>query len=268
MHVLWRFDREVCTNRTCFACTIAGHRPPQLWRYTGHRDRSVKHVDAFVAPSRFTAEIYAANGFHAPFRHLPDFLPQPKPPAPSAEFEGKRPFFLFVGRLEKIKGAQALIEAFREYDKADLYIAGTGNFEPILRELAAGLGHVHFLGMLNHERLWQLYQRAVATVVPSLCYESFGIITLESWSMRTPVIVHDLGALPEVVRDGRGGLTYKSLDELRHALETLQYQPDYRQQLGEQGYQSYIERYAEEPHLKMYYDLIVELEATKQELNS
>ncbi|MBZ0303501.1 MAG: glycosyltransferase, partial [Anaerolineae bacterium] len=65
MHILWRFDREVCTRRTCFTCTLAGHRPPQLWRYTNHIERSIQHVDAFISPSQFTADIHAANGFSA-----------------------------------------------------------------------------------------------------------------------------------------------------------------------------------------------------------
>jgi glycosyltransferase involved in cell wall biosynthesis len=40
------------------------------------------------------------------------------------------PFFLFVGRLEKLKGLQTLIPVFRRYLKAQLLIAGTGSYEP------------------------------------------------------------------------------------------------------------------------------------------
>src|SRR6185295_16838678 len=34
-HVLFAFDREACTVRSCLACTLHSRRPPQLWRYTG-----------------------------------------------------------------------------------------------------------------------------------------------------------------------------------------------------------------------------------------
>ena len=34
-HVLWRHNREVCTGRQCFRCSLHYRRPPQLWRHTG-----------------------------------------------------------------------------------------------------------------------------------------------------------------------------------------------------------------------------------------
>lgn len=253
MHILWRFDREVCTRRTCLACTLAGKRPPQLWRYTGRIARAAQSVDCFIGPSAFLRDIYHANGFPAPIEVLPHFLPPPSP-LEAAPSPAERPYFLYVGRLEKIKGVQVLIEAFRQYRGADLVIAGTGAYEAELRAQAADLPHVRFAGFLYHDQLAGLYRGAVAALVPSLCYESFGWATLEAFVHHTPVIVHDLGALPEVAADG--GLTYRTLPELVEALHTLAAQPGLRQRLGEAGYARYEAHYTEARHLDGYAALI------------
>ncbi len=269
MHVLWRFDREPCTRRTCLACTLHGRRPPQLWRYTGQLDRAVKHVDAFIAPSLFTREIYHTHGFPAPIRHIPHFMPDAelvdeRPSRPDPELlPTERPYFLFAGRLEKIKGVQTLLDAFRQYDQADLVIAGDGDYKAELQQKAKGLAHVHFLGMLDHSQLRRLYAHAIATLVPSICYETFGWPALESFAMHTPVIAHNLSVPSEITQAADGGLVYKTIDELIAALESLQTEPDLRGRMGENGYQSYTDFYTEEKHLTLYYNLIEELEAAR-----
>ncbi|MBZ0299516.1 MAG: glycosyltransferase family 4 protein, partial [Anaerolineae bacterium] len=199
-----------------------------------------------------------------PIRHIPHFLPQSEvDDAPDSGPPRERPYFLFVGRLEKIKGVQVLIDTFRDYHQADLVIAGRGNYEATLREMAADLSHVHFLGMIGHEVLRRYFRGALATLVPSICYESFGMTIIESFTMRTPAIVHNLGALPEVVKDG-GGLTYDTPEELVRALEIMRTQPDFRNQLGEQGYQLYMSHYSETRHLNSYYDLIAEMKTMRE----
>ncbi|MEO6093126.1 MAG: hypothetical protein ABIT04_13025, partial [Novosphingobium sp.] len=44
-HVLWRHQRELCTGRECLRCSLAYHRPPQLWRRTGTLDRQLDKMD-------------------------------------------------------------------------------------------------------------------------------------------------------------------------------------------------------------------------------
>ena len=51
----------------------------------------------------------------------------------------RRPYFLFVGRLEKIKGLQELLPVFGHYEKAQLWIVGVGDYEPVLHRMARGI---------------------------------------------------------------------------------------------------------------------------------
>ncbi|HEX7930661.1 MAG TPA: glycosyltransferase, partial [Sphingomicrobium sp.] len=72
-HVLWKNRSRACDSRTCFSCSIRSGLPPQLWRYTGLRDRYLRKVDRLLAPSRFTAEMHRENGVEAPIEVLPLF---------------------------------------------------------------------------------------------------------------------------------------------------------------------------------------------------
>ncbi len=259
MHVLFRDNREPCIEPHCLRCTFHFRRPPQLWRYTRLLGRSVPHVDLFLAPSRFTIEAHRARGFTGPMRRLPPFLPELEVEADGAGFDnGGRPYFLFVGRLERLKGLQVLLEVFRTYRAADLLVAGNGTYGDELRRAAAGLAHVRFLGHVNAAELDSLYRGATALLMPSIGYETFGLVGVEAMARRTPVIVHDLGALPELVADSGGGLVYTSSGELVEAMGQMLANPSLRQELGDRGYAAWRERWSEEPHMAAYFAAIDE----------
>lgn len=255
MHVLWQNGEQPCVTPSCLSCQLRGKRPPQLWRHTGLMNRSLDNIDQFLAPSRFTMGMHQSRGLAGrPFTVLPYFIPEPVSlPEPRA---GARPYFLFVGRLEKIKGLQVLLETFRQFDRADLVIAGDGEYGPTLRAQAAGIPGVTFLGRLTPTELEQYYRGATAVLVPSICYEVFGIVMLEAFAMSTPVIANDLGALPEVVADSQGGLTYRNRDELLDALNRMLDDREFRDTLGENGRTALLNNWTTSPHLDQYFDII------------
>jgi len=255
MHVLFRNNREPCVEPHCLRCTLAFARPPQLWRYTGLLERELSHVDLFLSPSRFTKRAHEERGFTRPIRHLPYFLPEIPPAEPARR---DRPYFLFVGRLERLKGVQVLVESFRSYREADLLVVGEGEQRAELERQAEGLDHVHFLGRVHPSELPPLYAGAVSLLVPSIGYEVFGIVILEGFAQRTPAIVHDLGALPEVVEESGGGLVYRSQEELLAALEALRTDPERRRALGDAGHDALKRLWSEETHVEDYFARIEE----------
>lgn len=256
MHVLWRFNKEPCDSRKCIRCQLRGGRPPQLWRYSNVLARSLEHVDAFIAPSVFTREKHREFGLtvNAPIIHIPNFIPPPDAitaPDPSPH---PRPYFLFVGRLERIKGAHVLVAAFNRYAKADLLLAGEGQEAGALAELATGT-NIHFLGQTSYAELQVLMRHAIAVVVPSIGFEVFPTTVLEANAQGTPVVGHRFGPLPEML-DERGGLTYGTEAELLAALETLRTDAGIRAELGARGRAEYAAEWTEERHLERYFDLI------------
>jgi glycosyltransferase involved in cell wall biosynthesis len=218
-HVLWKFGKRPCDKPECLRCTIRAKRPPQWWRYTGLLESSSRSVDQFVAPSRFTAQMHAQRGFVQPVAHLPYFIERTdqdwKAPGPRPQ---ERPYFLFVGRLELIKGLQSLISLWYRVAEHDLLVAGTGGFEPELRAMAASNPRIKFLGPQSQDQLGKLYFHAVACVIPSITYETFGMIIIEAFARKTPVIVRDLGPFPEAVQESGGGFVYRTDEELLAAI--------------------------------------------------
>jgi len=257
MHVLWKNNREVCTKPSCLSCQLRGKRPPQLWRSTGLMAKMLEHIDCFLSPSRFTLQKHLDMGLDVPIEHHPYFLPRDKDRAdiPTSK-NGTKPYFLFVGRLEYIKGVQNLIEVFRSRPEFNLKIAGDGAYRPDLELSAKGCPNIEFLGRLTQDQLADNYKSAVAVIVPSICYETFGIIIIEAFSYQTPVIVNDLGALPEVVEDSNGGFIYRTEEELLDAMNKLVADPNLRAEMGNNGYRAYLKEWNEEPHLNRYFRLI------------
>lgn len=259
MHVLWRHNRELCTGRECVRCSLSYRRPPQLWRYTGFLEREVAHVDAVIAMSRFSADKHREFGFAREMEVLPYFLPDPESSAPPVA-EGApphpRPYFFFAGRLERIKGLDDVIPAFRDFPDADLVIAGDGTHGEQLRALAQGMPNVKFLGRIAPDDLRQYYQHAVALVVPSECYETFGIVLIESFRQGTPVIARRLGPFPEIVEQSGGGELFSTRDELVQAMRRMQGDPAYRTRLSASGYAAYVNRWSERVVVPQYLGIV------------
>jgi glycosyltransferase involved in cell wall biosynthesis len=196
--------------------------------------------------------------------HLPVLVPPPDVPEKPGVEPKDRPYFLYVGRLEKLKGVQDLLRLFREYRETDLLIAGTGSFEPSLKEQARGLDHVRFLGALHPGALGPLYRGAVAALVPSLCYETFGLTAAEAMSHGTPVIVRRIGALAETLEESGGGLAFATLQECREAMEALRTQPELRERLGRSGQEAVGRLWSPEVHLRQYLGLLDSLLAGRR----
>lgn len=268
-HVLFKYRREACLHRNCFWCTLSYRRPPQPWRYTSMLKAALHHVDAFIAPSEYVLRRHLADGLNIPIVHIPPALGgtvETREPLPSAQELGlpARPFFLFVGRLEKLKGLQTVLPLFQKYEEADLVIAGDGEFETELRSLAGRCPRIHFLGRLTPLQLRAAYAQAVALLVPSITFETFGQVIIEAFAARTPVIVRDLGALPEVVAKSGGGLVFRTEAELLEAMERLRLDRSLRTRLGEAGFQAYRARWTEEIHMERYLSLIDDIAARKR----
>lgn len=264
-HVLFAFDREACTERRCLACTLRYKRPPQAWRYTGALGRALRHVDRILVPSRFALEQHRAQGVDRPLVHLPYFIPAPPAidaPVPPAVPDG--PFFLYVGRLEKLKGVQDVLRLFADYREADLVIVGAGSYEATLREQARGLPHVRFLAKVHPAALAAIYRKAVAVLVPSLCYETFGLTAAEAMSHGTPAIVRRIGALAENIEQSGGGLSFTTLEECREAMERLRTQPALREELGRRGADAVRTLWSVDTHLARYLEIVAEVREEKE----
>lgn len=259
MHVLWRHGRELCEKPECFRCSLHYRRPPQLWRQSGLLEREIERVDAFIALSEFSRDMHRQRGFNRDMEVLPSFLPDPETtdvPEAKGPPPHERPYFFFAGRLERIKGLQDVIPVFATYRAADLVIAGDGEYAAELRAMATGLPNVRFVGRLAQEELSRYYGHSIATIVPSVCYETFGIVLIEAFRQGAPVIARRLGPFPEIVEHSGGGELFHTTEELVSAMQRLQGEPSHRARLGRAGFRGYVERWSESAVIPQYLDIV------------
>jgi glycosyltransferase involved in cell wall biosynthesis len=277
-HVLWRHNREPCPARECLRCQLVYRRPPQLWRLTGLLERNLQHVDSFIAFSDFSRLKHKEFGFPREMTVIPGMVPDPPfelsadtdrvrtsadERAPLSQAQRRvqpsgRPYFLFVGRLERLKGLQDVIPLFQSFADADLLVIGDGSYRAELERRAAGISSVKFLGTMEPAEVPRFYSGAIATIVPSATFESFGIVVAESLACRTPVIARDLGALPELVRQSSGGLLFSTPAQLVEAMRRMQSDREFRESCAESGFAAFRERWSESAVIPRYLDLVHE----------
>lgn len=258
-HILLRYNRHPCEKPHCFTCTVSHGRPPQFWRYGGKMREAARHVNLFLGMSRFSINKHRAMGFDAPMDLLPNFVMDAPQTLAVDALTPQPPYFLFVGRLEKLKGVHTLIPIFQKYPQARLLIVGQGSAERELRGRAGDTPNIQFLGQQTHAQVQSLMRGALALLVPSLCFEGFPTVMLEAFQQRTPVIARKLGSMIEVIQDSGGGFLYDEDETLRAALERVQNEPSLRDRLGECGYAAYRANWTPDAHLTRYLNIVESL---------
>ena len=176
--------------------------------------------------------------------------------APLGAAPHPRPYFLFVGRLEKIKGLDDVLPLFRGDEGPDLVVAGDGEYGETLRAQAAGQYRVHFLGRVPVEALKRYYQHAMALVVPSVCFETFGIILIEAFRQGTPVIARRLGPFPELIETSGAGLLFETPAELAQAMDRFGSDPGLVRRSAEAGRNAFQTYWSERVVVPKYLDVV------------
>ncbi|MCB0961885.1 MAG: glycosyltransferase family 4 protein [Acidimicrobiales bacterium] len=162
-------------------------------------------------------------------------LPGHLPPAPRNDEAGT--YLFTASRLDGPKRLDLLIDAMAHVPgDIELRIAGTGALRDELEARAAADPRIRFLGFTRNDLLPELYANALA--VPFIPYdEDLGLITLEAFSQRTPVVTcTDSGGPTEFVRDGVTGLVAEpNPASLGAALARIVADPQGAARMGEAG---------------------------------
>lgn len=122
----------------------------------------------------------------------------------------KGEYFLFFGRLLKIKGVITLLNAFKKLPGYNLIIIGNGELEDKIKEY--NLPNVKMVGYKEGRELKEFIKDSSFVILPSECNETNSMVVVESFAMGKPVIASRIGAIPELVTDGKNGFLFKPAD--------------------------------------------------------
>ena len=202
-HNLLRSVRYGCyqgskAGTAALAVMLQTHRQMGTWN---------KMVDCYIALTEFARVKFIAGGLPAEkIRVKPNFvLPDPGPRHEQGDYA------LFVGRLVDPKGVHTLVSAWKGL-QIPLHIVGDGPYrEQLERDLQQeGMSAITYRGRLPHDETLQAMRGARFLVFPSEWYEGFPMTIVEAFASGVPVICCRLGAMQEVVADGRTGLHYRT----------------------------------------------------------
>lgn len=175
-----------------------------------------------------------------------------KPGEKSAE-----PTILWINRLKNYKNPQdAFLIHKKLKTKAKLIIAGYGELEKTVTQLAQQNQNAVYLGRISEKQKVELYQRAWAVLSTSYI-EGWGLTMVEANACGTPVVAYNTGAAQEIIEQGKNGFLvgYKEYDEAAKWLDYVLEDENMMKQLAKQSHHSSL-KYDWEKTAKEYAEYI------------
>jgi len=217
-------------------------------------------VDRYIVLTAFSRSRFVKAGL-PPDKIVikPNFVPDPG----MRTTEGS--YALCVGRVSQEKGVPALLKAWRHLPRTHaLRVIGDGPArEQLEREAAAdGLSNVTFMGHQPRERVIEAMKGARFVVFPSELYENLPLTIIEAFACGVPVLASKLGAMQEIVEEGRTGMFFPpgNAEEMARTVARAWEQPEYTDLLGAQARKEYETKYTASANyrqlLEIYQDVI------------
>jgi len=204
---LWRGVLHGCYRKSraetaAVALMVTVHRWLRTWS---------ESVNCYIALSEFSRKRFISGGIPAEkIMVKPNFL---------YEDPGYRTrsdeYMAFIGRLSPEKRVMTLLVAWQRLKvRIPLLIVGGGPERSELERMANELGivDVRFLGQLPHNETMAVMKNAKSLIFTSEWYENFPMTIVEAFACGIPVICSRLGAMQEIVSDGRTGLHFTPAD--------------------------------------------------------
>ncbi len=157
------------------------------------------------------------------------------------------PQLIIVGRVEEIKGHIYLFKAMpaviKKYPAVQLLILGNGKEKQQLEVKAGELGitnHINFLGFQQNPAEYICSSDII--ILPSL-FEPFGLVYIESFALKVPVIAFDVQACNEVISNNETGILVPVFDvaALAEKIIFLLDHPQERERISKNAYQRFTE---------------------------
>lgn len=117
-------------------------------------------------------------------------------------------YFVYMGRLDEIKGFNFLIKTWKNIKESELVVIGDGPEKEWAEQFVIEnkIENIKLLGFMKREKAFEILKKAKALIMPSLWYETFGMSAIEAFSLGVPVIASNIGALSIIINEKVGFL--------------------------------------------------------------
>ena len=214
-------DKSPCKIYRCMKgsrlASEVGYREAVMW----NRERLEACTDLFICPSGFMAEKMAQGGFRKEkLKVLCNFIDTKKCRKDNYD---KEDYYCYVGRLSHEKGVATLIEAAARLPYRLKVIGGGPLSEELKIKNEQLKGNVEFLGFRQWDDIKNIVGKARFTVIPSEWYENNPLSVIEAQCLGTPVLGARIGGIPELIDEGRNGMTFESgnTNDLTEKIKTM-----------------------------------------------
>ena len=164
-------------------------------------------VDRYIAMSEFSRQKLIEGGL--PAKKI-DLKPNFVSPAPAIG-SGQGGYAMYLGRLSPEKGVETLLAAWQRLAGAvPLKVIGTGPLSDMVSQASRNIPGLEQLGWVSDREVERLLAEASFLVLPSVNYEGFPKTIVEAFSRGTPVVASKLGAMGELIEDGRNGAHFEA----------------------------------------------------------
>ena len=237
----------------------------KFWERVKKEGEGIACADAISAPSLDVLE-RTRQHYNFPLSNA-EVIPTPAPKISRDEAwnldDCDKQLLLFVGRFDRVKGGDLVIDSFIELKKtySDIELIFIGPDRGLIDDNGKSIGlreyimskspnkhtldSIHCKGELDYNEIPPYRKRAMVTLVASR-YETFGNVVLEALMYGSPSVVSNSGGMPEIVDHGRTGLLFKSgcVDDLTEKIATLLNSPDYAKSIGENALKDIQNRFS------------------------
>lgn len=164
--------------------------------------------------------------------------------------------FVFVGRLDKLKGVDILFEAWKRMGEGaiKLIVCGMGPMEGWCKSfIKENVVNIEMRGFVPNDEALKIIANSKALVLPTQWYEGFPMSIVEAFSVGTPVICSDLGNAGSVVEEGITGykFRYDSIESIMSAIDKMREKPLNKEKIKK----IYEIKYSENANYKILNDI-------------
>lgn len=203
----------LCNKKTCANNKIT------CLAYQSIMRKRFKNITYFTAPSKYTMEKFLELNMFSRDKSKVIYNAIDRSKYTNNEIiqyrlekNEKKVKFCFLGSLAEHKGIKLLVDIVKDTN-IELNIAGDGTLKKYIEDIEKNNKNIKYYGKLSEVEVEKFLLESDVLIVPSLWNEPFGRVVIDAYKFGLPVIVSNMGGLPEIVDNYKTGLIYEANDE-------------------------------------------------------